>query len=111
MSKFVPILKIAVLASLGVLGAAVILNLVLGQPMSAAPMMPGILGGLLAWRFLNAPTAVAAPHCPTCATQQPAWRKPVSFRQALFGGWTCAHCGTQMNRKGHAIAQENGNHA
>ena len=38
--------------------------------------------------------------CPKCGTPVPGVRTPTSLRQALWGGWTCAECGTEMDRKG-----------
>jgi endogenous inhibitor of DNA gyrase (YacG/DUF329 family) len=41
--------------------------------------------------------------CPNCGTPVPRFRQPTSFRQAMWGGWTCAECGTEMNRRGDEI--------
>ncbi|MEP7075285.1 MAG: hypothetical protein ABI878_05700 [Acidobacteriota bacterium] len=41
--------------------------------------------------------------CPECGTPVPFTRRPSSFRQALWGGWTCKNCGTEMNRRGEQI--------
>ena len=38
--------------------------------------------------------------CPKCGEPMPRVRKPTSLRQALMGGWTCARCGTEMDRWG-----------
>ena len=38
--------------------------------------------------------------CPECRTPVPQFRSPTSFRQAIYGGWTCEHCGTEMNMRG-----------
>ena len=38
--------------------------------------------------------------CPKCGEPMPKMRKPTSLRQALLGGWTCAKCGTEMDRWG-----------
>lgn len=38
--------------------------------------------------------------CPGCDTPMPAFRRPTSFRQALWGGWTCENCGTEVDRHG-----------
>ncbi|MGH9819754.1 MAG: hypothetical protein ACRD43_06255 [Pyrinomonadaceae bacterium] len=42
--------------------------------------------------------------CPECGTPVPAVRNPTSIRQALWGGWTCQNCGTEMDRHGEQIA-------
>lgn len=38
--------------------------------------------------------------CAKCGTKPPMFRKPASGREALAGGWTCASCGTALDRKG-----------
>jgi len=42
-------------------------------------------------------------NCPKCGTKVPAFRKPTSLRQALWGGNTCATCGTEMDKWGREI--------
>ncbi|MEZ5977703.1 MAG: hypothetical protein R3F34_05735 [Planctomycetota bacterium] len=37
--------------------------------------------------------------CPSCGTKLPAWRAPKNLRQAFLGGWTCAACGDEFDRK------------
>ena len=41
--------------------------------------------------------------CPNCGTAVPQFRHPTSWRQALWGGWTCSDCGTEMDRKGKEL--------
>ncbi|MCW5958460.1 MAG: hypothetical protein KIT61_17900 [Pyrinomonadaceae bacterium] len=43
--------------------------------------------------------------CPECGTPVPRFRRPTSLRQALWGGWTCSNCSTEMDRFGDEIAQ------
>lgn len=43
--------------------------------------------------------------CPDCATPVPLYRRPTSVRQALWGGWTCDRCGTEMDRLGDRLAK------
>jgi len=43
--------------------------------------------------------------CPECGTPVPRFRRPASVRQALWGGWTCAICGTEMDRRGHRLEE------
>jgi hypothetical protein len=42
--------------------------------------------------------------CPKCGTPVPAYRTPESWRQAIWGGWTCSNCGTEMDRYGAEVA-------
>ena len=42
-------------------------------------------------------------YCPKCNHKQPLIRKPNGQRQALYGGWTCKKCGTEMNIFGEEI--------
>lgn len=42
-------------------------------------------------------------HCPNCNHQLPIIRKPTNSKEALFGGWTCNHCGTQMDKFGNQL--------
>jgi len=37
-------------------------------------------------------------NCPACGSPLPQVRQPKSFRQALWGGWTCAKCGCEMDK-------------
>lgn len=41
--------------------------------------------------------------CPRCATPVPMVRTPKNLRQALWGGWTCAKCGCEMDKWARAI--------
>jgi predicted RNA-binding Zn-ribbon protein involved in translation (DUF1610 family) len=41
--------------------------------------------------------------CPECGDTVPVIRKPENIRRALWGGWTCKKCGTEMNKYGHKI--------
>jgi hypothetical protein len=38
--------------------------------------------------------------CPRCAGPLPEIRKATSFREAWFGGWTCANCGCKVDKYG-----------
>ena len=42
-------------------------------------------------------------ECPQCHTPLPPFRLPERWQQALFGGWTCPHCQTEIDRCGQAI--------
>lgn len=43
--------------------------------------------------------------CPHCHTPVPRYRTPTSLKQALWGGWTCEACGTEMDRKGMELTR------
>ena len=45
----------------------------------------------------------SANQCATCGASAPAIRRPANLRQALWGGWTCPNCGTELNRWGHSM--------
>ncbi len=103
MQKFVPVLKIAVLACVIFLAAVTVLGLVIGTEKPFWAVMP-IFFGLFAFHALSKRTW-PTPDCPNCGTQQPAQRKPASLHQLMWGGWTCANCGTEIDRHGKAIDQ------
>ncbi|NHK28678.1 hypothetical protein FF098_012230 [Parvularcula flava] len=42
-------------------------------------------------------------HCSECGTILPFPRKPASFRQAMWGGWICPSCGTEVDGRGRKI--------
>ena len=44
--------------------------------------------------------------CPDCGTLQPRFRRAANSRQALWGGWSCAECGCEMDRKGRKIKRK-----
>lgn len=46
-------------------------------------------------------------HCPRCGEIAPPIRKPTSFRQAMWGGWTCKMCECEMDKWGMEIARKN----
>ena len=43
--------------------------------------------------------------CPTCGQPIPVVRRPSTWRQALWGGWTCTRCGAELDRYGRRIGQ------
>lgn len=102
MQKLIPALKIVLIVCLVFLAAVTVLGLIIGAERPFAMVYP-ILMGLLALGFLSG-SSLATPQCPTCETQQPAIRKPASLRQVLWGGWTCANCGTEIDRHGDATS-------
>ena len=41
--------------------------------------------------------------CSRCGTRQPVLRTPRSARQALWGGYTCATCGAELDTWGRVL--------
>jgi hypothetical protein len=46
-----------------------------------------------------------AVRCPKCARSMPTFRWPDGWHQALWGGWTCRHCGCRMDKWGRAVEE------
>jgi len=46
------------------------------------------------------------PLCGECGEQMPVVRKPVNWRQGLWGGWTCPQCGLEMDKWGHPVENQ-----
>jgi hypothetical protein len=101
MRKFIPALRIVLVVCIVFLGSLIVLGLAFGADKPFQPTYALIMG-LIAYALL-AKSTLATPNCPTCATPQPAIRTPASLRQTFLGGWTCANCGTEIDRHGHAI--------
>jgi hypothetical protein len=40
-------------------------------------------------------------NCVSCGNPSPRSRAPKSIMEALWGGWTCEKCGTQMDKWGN----------
>lgn len=45
-------------------------------------------------------------RCPKCDRPLPRVRRPASWQQAMYGGSTCRHCGTEVDKWGREIAAE-----
>jgi hypothetical protein len=46
--------------------------------------------------------------CPRCKTEMKDYpRRPTSFRQMLWGGYTCSKCGCEMDKWGREISATN----
>ena len=45
--------------------------------------------------------------CPVCGALVPVIRKPRSFRQSFWGGWTCEGCGSELDRHGRVRREVN----
>jgi hypothetical protein len=46
---------------------------------------------------------LSAVSCPRCNTALPRVRQPQSIRHALWGGWTCPVCGTEVDNWGREV--------
>lgn len=44
-------------------------------------------------------------NCPACGSPMPRVRQPKSQRQALWGDWTCAKCGCEVDKWGRLITR------
>ncbi len=62
----------------------------------------GLIGGVLVfiWGLLQ-PQRV----CPHCGTLAPRLRFPQTWRQFMWGGWTCTSCSKELDRHGMIINQ------
>lgn len=38
--------------------------------------------------------------CSECGSSQPYFRKPKTWKQALWGGYTCSNCGIELDKFG-----------
>ena len=68
---------------------------------SSAGVVGGAVGGVVAGYLLL--RKGSKPPCPRCGTPLPQTRKPSSFRQGLWGGWTCPQCAAEVDRHGREI--------
>ncbi len=67
-------------------------------------MIDGALIGAVVGAVAGLAVAVMAmlqkpKKCPKCGTPVPKTRKPANRRQLLWGGWTCAECGCEIDRR------------
>jgi hypothetical protein len=73
--------------------------------MSLAISMTVIFVAAAVYVYMVKKHAAANPRgCPVCDTPLPAFRRPASFQQALWGGWTCDGCSTELDRHGNKLA-------
>ena len=69
--------------------------------MPEAMINGAIIGGLAGGLVVILITLLRAPvKCEKCGHEQPKFRKPTSFGQAMWGGYTCSNCGGELNAKG-----------
>jgi ribosomal protein S27AE len=82
--------------------------------MSDAYLVVGLMVGFvaagiafLAWgtiRKNNWGVNFKRPVCPACGARAPVVRMPASLKQAMWGGWTCAKCGQEVDKWGRSVA-------
>lgn len=44
--------------------------------------------------------------CTECDAPMPLVRRPANWQQALWGGWTCAECGLELDKWGHPVEDQ-----
>jgi|SRR5271157_5436705 len=44
-------------------------------------------------------------QCPRCGKIHGQFRIPRSFRQAMWGGWTCSHCGLEVDKWNRPVSE------
>ena len=98
MVMVVRVVLMALAAAIAVAVVAMLMDLA-GFPPSTFGAIGGAVGGGLAGLMI----AGWGKRCPRCGTDLPATRWPTSFKQAIYGGWTCQKCGCEVDRKGNAI--------
>jgi hypothetical protein len=49
---------------------------------------------------------LAGTDCPRCGASLPPAQFPKTFRQALWGGWTCDDCGCEIDKWGREIGRD-----
>jgi hypothetical protein len=60
-------------------------------------------GGATAIIFVIAGVIGPVPRCPECGVPRRGFRKPASWSQFFWGGWTCACCGCEVDRRGRKL--------
>ncbi len=103
MQRYLPALKITLIVFVVLFAVVIVLSLATGADKPFAMAFPMVMG-LIAIGMLSV-SKLSTPNCPTCGIVQPAVRTPTSFRQAVLGGWTCAKCGTEIDRHGRVIGK------
>ncbi len=102
MQQLITVVKFLLLASIATLLLAIGANLVLGVRSGFLSLFVSLASGIFAFWMMSI-ARLGQVACPVCGTLQPQWRRPNSLRQTFWGGWTCARCGTEMDRDGNAI--------
>jgi hypothetical protein len=71
---------------------------------SYTPWIAGGVCGLVAGLMVLVNSLTQQPlRCPECGTPVPKLRPPANRRQMLWGGWTCAGCGIEIDKHGRKI--------
>ncbi len=71
-----------------------------------AAITGAILGGVLTLVVLGWIILSQKPvKCAACGREQPKMRKPANMEQAMWGGYTCAGCGANLDAKGKVKAK------
>ena len=69
-------------------------------------LIMGVFGGLAGGMVVLLFALLQSPKkCPECEEPIPKFRTPANSRQALWGGWTCSHCGCEIDRRGRKIGK------
>ena len=68
------------------------------SPAMIGGIVGGVIGGL---SVLLIPFFQQPKQCPECANPLPKFRKPENSHQRMWGGWTCANCSCEIDRKGN----------
>lgn len=55
---------------------------------------------LVKGRKITLAEIVPETNCPCCGELLPKIRAPKNFKQALWGGWSCNHCGAELDKWG-----------
>ncbi len=67
-------------------------------------LVAALLPALLIWLLRKMGYPIGRPViCPRCAIEMPLFRKPRSLNEALWGGYRCANCGTDMDARGREL--------
>ena len=73
------------------------------EPWLQSAIIGGIGGGLT---VLVLALVMPRRKCPACGEPCPRFRKPTNRKQALWGGWTCAKCGCEVDRRGRKVEEQ-----
>ncbi len=49
---------------------------------------------------------LSQPKCLKCGEPAPKVRVPANWNQSLWGGWTCAECGFELDKFGHPVEDQ-----
>jgi Zn finger protein HypA/HybF involved in hydrogenase expression len=67
-------------------------------------LIPGLVAGLTGGGAVLLLALLKRPvKCEKCGVLLPKVRKPQNSRQALWGGYTCPQCGSELDRRGRIV--------